>query len=89
MGSASAFASDEFSGVIERIDIPARQLVLDGERIYPVARGINLAKYRVGERIAIRTEDFGGKKDLITKIKKGDYFPPAPPKQSSRNRSIP
>ena len=40
LGSEVAFAYDDVNGVIEKIDIPSRQLVLDGERTYPVARGI-------------------------------------------------
>jgi hypothetical protein len=83
LGSGAAFAYDDVTGVIEKIDIPSRQLVLDGERTYPVARGIDLAKFKLGERVTVHTEELGGKKDLITKIKKGDYFPAPLPKQSS------
>ena len=83
LGSRLAFASDDVTGVIEKIDIPSRQLVLDGERTYPVARGIDLAKFKLGEKVTVHTEELGGKKDLITKIKKGDYSPPPLPKQGS------
>lgn len=89
LGSRLAFASDDATGVIEKIDIPSRQLVLDGERTYPVARGIDLGKFKPGDKITVHTEDFGGKKDLITKIKKGDYVPSVLFKQNSRTRSIP
>ncbi len=70
-----AFAYDDVNGVIEKIDIPSRQLVLDGERTYPVARGINLAKYKVGDKIALRIEDEGTKKGVVMKIILGEYFP--------------
>ena len=89
LGSRLAFAYDDVTGVIEKIDIPSRQLVLDGERTYPVARGIDLGKYKPGEKDTVHTEELGGKKDLVTKIKRGDYFPSALPKQNSRTRSIP
>jgi hypothetical protein len=88
LGSPLAFASGDVTGVIEKIDIPTRQLMLDGERSFPVARGINLAKFAIGEKVVVRTEDEAGKKDLITKIRLGDYFPPPTPKRV-RNRTIP
>jgi hypothetical protein len=89
LGCRLAFAYDDVSGVIQKIDIPSRQLVLDGERTYAVARGIDLGKLKPGDKVTVHTEDLGGKKDLVTKIKKGDYFPPALLKQNSRGRSIP
>jgi hypothetical protein len=89
LGSEVAFAYDDVNGVVEKIDIPSRQLVLDGERTYPVARGINLAKYKVGDKIALRIEDEGTKKGVVMKIILGEYFPLPLPKQNSRNRSIP
>jgi hypothetical protein len=89
VGSALAFAYDDVTGVIAKIDIPSRQLVLDGERTYPVMRGIDLAKFKPGDKVTIRTEEMSGKKDMVTKIKKGDYVPPSLFKQGSRNRSIP
>ena len=89
VGSGLAFAYDDVTGVIAKIDIPSRQLVLDGERTYPVMRGINLAKFKPGDKVTIRTEEMGGKKDMVTKIRLGDNFPLPPPKQNSRNRSIP
>jgi hypothetical protein len=81
-GSGRAIASGDVSGVIQGIDIPARRLVLDGERAYPVVRGINLAKLKLGDMVTVRTEDRKGK-DLITKITKGDHFSVAPLQQHS------
>ena len=88
LGSNPALAYDDVTGVIEKIDIPTRQLVLDGERSFPVARGINLAKFTIGEKVVVRTEDEAGKKNLITKIRLGDYFPAPTPKRA-RNRTVP
>jgi hypothetical protein len=77
-----ALASGDVSGVIQTIDIRTRQLVLDGERTYPVVRGINLAKFKPGDTVTVRTEEQNGK-DLIMKITKGDHFATEPFKQQS------
>ncbi len=79
----SAFASADVTGVVQNIDLSSRQVVLDGERAYAVARGVNLTKFKLGDTITVHTEDQNGK-DMVTRITKGDHFASAPLKAHSR-----
>ena len=84
--SAISVLGNDLSGTIKSIDIQARQVVLDDGNAYSVRRGINLAKFAVGERVTLHTEDENGK-NMVTKLTKGEYVPPGF-KQSSRRRGF-
>jgi hypothetical protein len=79
--------TDHHSGIIRSIDWPTRQVVLDDGATYTVRRGINLAKFAIGEKVTLRTEDENGT-EIVTTVTKGEYVPPQP-KQSGRNRKFP
>jgi hypothetical protein len=78
---------DHHSGIIRSIDRPTRQVVLDDGATYTVRRGINLAKFTIGEKVTLHMEEENGT-EIVTNVTKGDYVPPQP-KQSGRNRTFP
>ena len=84
--SAFSLSANDLSGTIESIDIPARQVVLDDGSTYFVRRGINLAKFAVGDKVTLHMEDENGKR-MVTKLTKGEFVPPGL-KQSSRRRGF-
>jgi hypothetical protein len=76
----AAFSSvwnDYHSGNIRSIDISTRQVVLDDGNTYSVRRGIDLAKFTIGEKVTLHTEDENGR-EIVTKVTKGEFVPPSP-----------
>jgi Cu/Ag efflux protein CusF len=84
MSSGLALAATDVSGVIGSVDWTIRQIVLVDGATYTIRRGIDLAKFKAGDKVTLRTEDVNGK-NIVTKLTKGD--PPAatlPPERKSR-----
>jgi len=76
-GSAHGALWTDFIGTIKNIDIPTREIALEDGKVYRVERGINLARFQPGEKVTIHIEE-RNRRELITKLRKGDYIPPAP-----------
>jgi hypothetical protein len=71
---AIAWASSDVTGTVDHLDWTTRQISLaDGKR-YSVVRGIDMGRFKAGDRVTIRVEDEGGK-ELITKMTLGETFP--------------
>ena len=72
--STIARANDHHLGVIKSLDVFARQVVLEDGATYPVVRGINLGKFKPGDKVVLETEDRKGT-ETVTKLAKGDRIP--------------
>jgi hypothetical protein len=83
VGITHAFAWNDTVGTIRSLDRGTRELVLDDGKIFPVVRGINLAKFREGDHVILHTETQNGK-EIIMKMSKGDRFVMPVPKVRSR-----
>ena len=83
VGSTPAFAWSDTSGTIRSLDKGTRELVLTDGELFPVARGINLAKFNEGDHVVLHTETEKGK-EIITKMTKGDEPVVPAPKTHSR-----
>ena len=70
VGSPPAFAWSDTSGTIRTLDRTTRELVLADGKIFPVVRGINLAKFNEGDHVVLHTETEKGK-EIITRMTKG------------------
>jgi|SRR5882672_3931456 len=88
LSSALALPWSDFSGTIKNIDVSTRQIDLDNGRTYYVQRGINLAKFKAGDKVTIRTEEEHGK-PMVTMLKQGENSIAPVAKQSSRRRGFP
>ena len=78
VGSTPVFAWSDASGTIRSLDRVARELVLADGKTFPVARGINLAKFNEGDHVVLHTETEKGK-EIIIRLKKADgLVMPAP-----------
>jgi Cu/Ag efflux protein CusF len=86
--SALALPWSDVSGTIRSIDVSTRQVDLDNGRTYYVQRGINLAKFKAGDRVTLRTEDEHGKQ-TVTKLKEGENSIAPVTKQRSRRGRFP
>jgi hypothetical protein len=87
MNAAFSFSWNDPSGIVRSIDISTRQVVLDDGNTYSVRRGINLAKFRAGDKVTLHTEDDNGR-EIVTKVTKGEFVP-ARPKLSGRSHGVP
>jgi Cu/Ag efflux protein CusF len=85
LNSALALPWSDFSGTIKSVDASTRQIDLDNGRTYYVQRGINLAKFKAGDKVALHTEEQLGKR-MVTKLKQGENSIPPVAKQPSRHR---
>src|SRR5882672_9953253 len=88
LSSALALPWSDFSGTIKSIDLSTRQIDLDNGRTYYVQRGINLAKFKVGDKVALHTEEQLGKQ-MVTKLKQGENSIPPVARQPSHRRGHP
>ena len=75
VGSMPAFAWSDTKGTIRSLDRATRELVLADGKIFPIVRGINLAKFNEGDHVVLHTETEKGK-EIITRMTKGDVMPP-------------
>ena len=85
VGSTPAFAWSDTIGTIRSLDRTTRELVLADGMIFPVARGINLAKFNEGDHVVLHTEAEKGK-EMITRMTKGDR--PAMPAPRTHSRTL-
>ncbi len=86
IASPIALATDNAVGTVKSIDVFARQIVLENGEAYPVLRGINLAKFKAGDKIVLATEDRKGTRTIV-KLSKGDRIPiMLPGRPASRSR---
>ena len=83
VGATHAFAWNDILGTIRSLDRGTREIVLDDGKSFPVVRGINLAKFKEGDRVVLHTETQKGK-EFIMKMSKGDRFVAPVPKARSR-----
>jgi Cu/Ag efflux protein CusF len=88
VNSALALQWSDFSGTIKSLDVSTRQIDLDNGRTYYVQRGINLAKFKVGDKVALHTEEQLGKQ-MVTKLKQGENSIPPVARQPSHRRGHP
>jgi hypothetical protein len=72
--STIAHATDHHLGVIKSLDVFARQVVLEDGTAYPVVRGINLGRFKPGDKVVLETEDRKGM-ETVTKLGKGERIP--------------
>ncbi len=84
-GSAYGVLWSDFIGTIKTIDISTREVTLEDGKVYPVQRGINLARFKPGEKVTIHIEEHN-RQEMITKLRKGDYIPPPPLKSTTQRR---
>ena len=84
-GSAYAVLWSDFVGTIKTIDISSREVALEDGKVYEVQRGINLARFKPGEKVTIHIEE-KNRREMITKLRKGDYIPPPPPPKTTSSR---
>jgi hypothetical protein len=78
IGSTPVFAWSDASGTIRSLDRATRELVLADGKIFPVARGINLAKFNEGDHVVLHTETEKGKEIIIRMTKADGLVMPAP-----------
>ena len=88
LASPLAFASDNALGTIKSIDVFARQVVLENGEAYPVVRGINLGRFKPGDKVVLQTEDRKGAPTIV-KLSKGDRIPIMLPGQPSSRSRVP
>jgi Cu/Ag efflux protein CusF len=88
VNSALALPWSDYSGTIKSIDLSTRQIDLDNGRAFYVQRGINLAKFKVGDKVALHTEEQLGKQ-MVTKLKQGENSIPLVARQPSHRRGYP
>ena len=88
LSSALALAWSDVSGTIKSIDVSTRQIDIDNGRTYYVQRGVNLAKFKAGDKVTLRTEDEHGK-PMVTKLKEGENSIAPVAKQRSRRGRFP
>jgi Cu/Ag efflux protein CusF len=88
LNSAQALPWSDFSGTITSIDVSSRQIDLDNGRTFYVQRGINLAKFKAGDKVSLHTEEQLGKQ-MVTKLKQGENSIPPVAKQPSHRRGYP
>jgi hypothetical protein len=86
LSSGLACAADDVSGTVQLIDRSSRHVFLVDGKNYIIARGINLAKFKVGEHVSLRLEDVNGK-EVVTKMIKGEAFPLLLPGQNRNSRT--
>jgi len=84
-GAARAVLWSDFIGTIKTIDISSREVALEDGKVYEVQRGINLARFKPGEKVTIHIEE-KNRREMITKLRKGDYIPPPPPPKTTSSR---
>jgi len=65
--------SKDVSGVIASLDWSIRKIVLDDGVTYTVARGINLAKFKIGDKVTLEIDD---EKKIVMKLTMADQLPP-------------
>ena len=83
IGVTHAFAWSDTTGTIRSLDRGTREVVLDDGKIFPVVRGINLAKFKEGDHVVLHTETQNGK-ETIVKMSIGDRIVVPAPKARSR-----
>jgi hypothetical protein len=88
MAGSFAVAADNAVGTIKSIDIFGRQVVLENGAAYPVVRGINLAKFKPGDKVVLETDDRKGTQTII-KLAKGDRIPIMLPTQPTTRGRVP
>jgi hypothetical protein len=74
MTAGSACAADTALGTVKTVDVFARTVVLEDGASYPVLRGINLAKFKAGDKVVLETEDRKGTRTIV-KLSKGERVP--------------
>jgi Cu/Ag efflux protein CusF len=57
------------TGTIEKINISARDITLDDGKTFSVERGINLAKFKAGDKVQLHIENRNGMK-MVAKLTK-------------------
>ena len=85
--SLFAFASEHVLGTVKSVDVFARMVVLEDGASYPVRAGIDLAKFKAGDKVVLETADRKGTTTII-KLSKGDRVPIMLPSQPT-NRRVP
>ncbi|HYM18556.1 MAG TPA: hypothetical protein VEU06_08340 [Micropepsaceae bacterium] len=88
MASCLAFASDHVLGTVKSVDVFARIVVLEDGASYPVLRGIDLAKFKTGDKVVLETADRKGTTTII-KLSKGDRVPIMLPNQPTNRSRVP
>ena len=88
LNSAQALPWSDFSGTITSIDVSSRQIDLDNGRTFYVQRGINLAKFKAGDKVTLHAEERLGKQ-MVTKLKQGENSISPVAKQPSHRRGYP
>jgi hypothetical protein len=83
-----AFANDTMLSTIKSVDVFARTIVVENGTSYPVVRGINLAKFKAGDKVVLETDDRKGTRTIV-KLGKGDHVPILLPNQPTNRPRIP